>query len=589
MEMKPYLFTADQRHLFFTGKGGVGKTSIACASAIALADSGKRVLIVSTDPASNLDDVFEMKLTEDPQPIPGMDRLSAANLDPEEVAAAYKEKVLGPYKGLLPESAIASIEEQLSGACTVEIAAFDEFTKLLTDAEIASSFDHILFDTAPTGHTLRLLQLPMAWTNFLSGNTHGASCLGPLSGLGDKKETYEKAVRVLSDPNKTQLILVSRPDKGALQEAERASKELRELGISNQQLVINGVFERHSEDAFAKAYQSRQEKTLKEMPSGLQSVSTSQLPLVPYSLTGVKALRKLGRKEVNLENEKETVEFPHLESIQTVIERLSELKRGLILTMGKGGVGKTTIASLIAIGLAEKGHRVHLSTTDPAAHLSMTLGSENLPDQLQVDRIDPIKETELYREEVIRQVSPTLDEEGIKLLEEDLSSPCTEEIAVFRAFARITDEAEDRFVVLDTAPTGHTLLLLDAAQSYHKEVARTTGEVPESVRRLLPRLRNPEETKVFIVTLAEATPVLEASRLQQDLKRAGIQPAEWIFNQVWGATETKDPVLHAKAKSEAEWIYKVLKEYTENGALIPWQIQEPLGYERLRSLLKRYD
>ena len=574
------------RYLFFTGKGGVGKTSTACATAISLADSGKKVLIVSTDPASNLQDVFEMELCNQPNPIPEVLNLYAANLDPEQAAADYREKMVGPYRGKLPNSVIQTMEEQLSGACTVEIAAFDEFTNLLANPSIMQDFDHIIFDTAPTGHTLRLLQLPTAWAGFLDESTHGASCLGPLSGLSEKKEIYGKAVSSLSNPNETTLILVSRPDASSLQEAARAARELCEIGMTNQMLLLNGVMRQFiSEDEVSSAFFYRQQGALKALPDSLKNIVTYELPLVPFPLTGVQHLREFFQdheKAANFLEDRFELNVPGLKSL---VEDLAGKDHGVVFTMGKGGVGKTTIASAIAIGLVELGHQVHLTTTDPAEHLSFVFRDEKTNERLTISRIDPKAEVEAYRLEVLNQVASTLDEEGLAYLNEDLNSPCTEEIAVFRAFAKVMEKSENEFVVIDTAPTGHTLLLLDAAESYHKEITRSTGEVPESVKKLLPRLRDPEETTVVIVTLAEATPVFEANRLQEDLRRAGISPQWWVVNQSFASTRTKDPVLRGRAQAEHKWIQTVKEKLADQTVIVPWQMVEFVGYEKLKSLI----
>ncbi|AUD25849.1 MULTISPECIES: arsenical pump-driving ATPase [Bacillus] len=571
--------------LFFTGKGGVGKTSTACATAITLADMGKQVLLISTDPASNLQDVFEIELTNKPKEIPSVPNLQVANLDPETAAHEYKERVVGPYRGKLPDAVIATMEEQLSGACTVEMAAFDEFSTLLTNIELTSKFDHIIFDTAPTGHTLRLLQLPTAWSGFLEESTHGASCLGPLAGLGDKKELYSQTVEALSNPKQTSLLLVTRPDSSPLQEAERAAKELKEIGVSNQYLLINGVLTNYVQnDAVSKALFTRQVRALENMSEELKGLPAYELPLVPFNVTGIENMRKLVRPIESLSILDELQEEIVISPLQNLIADFSETGKRVILTMGKGGVGKTTVASAIAVGLAEKGHRVHLTTTDPAAHINYVMHGEQ--GNITISRIDPKLEVENYRKEVIEQAKDTVDEEGLAYLEEDLRSPCTEEIAVFRALADIVERANDEIVVIDTAPTGHTLLLLDAAQTYHKEIARSTGEVPQSVKNLLPRLRNPEETSVVIVTLAEATPVHEASRLQEDLKRADITPKWWVINQSFYATHTSDFVLRGRAQSEIQWIQEVQKESQNNCVIIPWQSEDIVGYEKLKELVK---
>ncbi|MCY8399114.1 arsenical pump-driving ATPase [Bacillus haynesii] len=575
--------------LFFTGKGGVGKTSTACATAVSLADEGKNVLIVSTDPASNLQDVFGMELTNKPQPIKGVKGLYACNLDPEEAAEAYREKMIGPYREKLPEVAVNQMEEQLSGACTVEIAAFDEFTSILSNEEFIQKFDHILFDTAPTGHTLRLLQLPTAWNGYLEESTHGVSCLGPLAGLNEKKDMYARTVDVLSNPDKTKLVLVSRPDTSSLKEAERASDELNDIGLQNQCLVINGVFQEKTEgDPISEAFYQRQQKAIAQIPSLLRDIEIYMLPYVPYSLTGVSNIRTLfADHQISTKDQQHELSLQQskLDNVQAVIDDFSASGARIILTMGKGGVGKTTAASILAVGLAEKGHQVHLTTTDPAAHLDYMFQKGKL-ERLTISRIDPKFEVEAYKRKMIAAAGPDLDDEALAYLEEDLNSPCTEEIAVFRAFAEVVDRSKNEIVIIDTAPTGHTLLLLDAAQSYHKELKRTTGEVPESVKELLPRLRNPRETSVAIVTLAEATPVFEAKRLQEDLKRAEIEPKWWIINQSLYATHTKDPILTSKAFSEKTWIDKVSEELASKTALIPWEPQEKFGYEQLKEYIK---
>ncbi|HWO75567.1 MAG TPA: arsenical pump-driving ATPase [Bacillus sp. (in: firmicutes)] len=583
----PY-HTIQTPFLFFTGKGGVGKTSTACATAVALADAGKKVLIVSTDPASNLQDVFEIELGTKPVSIPNVNNLFACNLDPEEAAKAYREKVVGPYRGKLPDSVVATMEEQLSGACTVEIAAFDEFTNLLANEDMVSEFDHIIFDTAPTGHTLRLLQLPTAWTGFLEESTHGASCLGPLSGLNEKKGLYAKTMDALANPEQTTLLLISRPDLSSLQEANRAAKELKAIGMQNQRLIINGLLQQHvEEDVVSTAFYQRQQKALTEMPKELKQMVIYSLPFVSYSLTGIDHLRHLFKTYTLPANENPEIDLSKadIHFFKEVIEDFSEKQPKVIFTMGKGGVGKTTVASAIAVGLVEKGHRVHLTTTDPAAHLDFVFQNHEAKELLTISKVDPKAEVEAYTQEVLAKAGEELDEDGLAYLEEDLKSPCTEEIAVFRAFADVVAKSDEEIVIIDTAPTGHTLLLLDAAQSYHKELARSTGEVPESVTKLLPRLRNPEETSVVIVTLAEATPVLEAGRLQEDLKRANIEPKWWVINQSLYATETTDPVLRGRANAEKAWILKVQQELASHCAIIPWQPEEKIGYDKVKEYI----
>ena len=574
--------------LFFTGKGGVGKTSTACATAVALVNQGKKVLLVSTDPASNLQDVFNVELSSEPVEIPSVKNLFASNIDPEEAARAYREKTISPYRDKLPDSVVSQMEEQLSGACTVEIAAFDEFSHLLADDNVLNQYDHVLFDTAPTGHTLRLLSLPTAWTGFLDEGPHGASCLGPLSGLGDKKDMYRKAVRSLSDGEKTTLMLIARPEESSLVEANRASWELRNIGVQNQMLIINGLLQSHmQDDKVSVAFYERQQYALNKMPEELKQLKTLSLPYVSYSLTGIDSLRKLvsnnpfGETE-EVSNNTEPIQFPKLNDL---VDDFTVRNTRVIFTMGKGGVGKTSIASAIAVGLTEKGKKVHLTTTDPAAHLDYIFKDNSKKENLTISSVDPEKEVEKYKQEVLEQAGKEQDEEGLAYLKEDLESPCTEEIAVFRAFADVVEKSENEIVVIDTAPTGHTLLLLDSTEAYHKEMSRSTGDIPESVKKLLPRLRNPEETDVVIVTLAEATPVIEATRLQEDLKRAQIDPKWWVINQSLYGTDTKDPVLKGRAVAEKQWIKKVKEELSDRCALIPWMKDEKIGYDNLKEMI----
>lgn len=568
------------KYIFFTGKGGVGKTSAACATAVALADQGKKVMLISTDPASNLQDVFNTELNNKGIAIREVPNLVVANFDPEQAAREYRESVISPYKGKLPDAVIKNMEEQLSGSCTVEIAAFNEFSNFITDEKVEKEFEHIIFDTAPTGHTLRMLQLPSAWSNFISENTHGASCLGQLAGLESKKEVYKKAVKTLSDGEKTTLILVSRPQRTPLKEAERASKELQDIGVNNQILLINGVLKIHDDRLSSSIYKNQQED-LKNVPKHLKKLKTYKIPLRPYNVTGLENVRAF-LKEDNIKYSDETLNNEKMLKLKTVIDDLYSTNKKVIFTMGKGGVGKTTIAAAIALGLAERDRKVHLTTTDPAAHLKFLLDDSY---GITLSHIDEKKELEKYKEEVLSKARETMGEEDLAYVEEDLRSPCTQEIAVFRAFAEIVERSENEIVVIDTAPTGHTLLLLDSTQSYNKEIERSQGDIPESVKNLLPKLRNADETEVIIVTLAEATPVYEAMRLEADLERAGINSKWWVINSSLFATDTTNAILRAKASNEIAWINKVSEISSGNFAVIEWKEKEVKG-DRLLDLIK---
>ena len=582
------------RFLFFTGKGGVGKTSLSCACALRLARAGRRVLLVSTDPASNLDEVLGTALSNRPTVVVGVLGLEALNINPVAAAEAYRERLIGPMRGLLPESALRSMQEQLSGSCTVEIAAFDEFASLIGDPTVSTGYDHIIFDTAPTGHTLRLMSLARAWDQFLDSNTSGTSCLGPLAGLEKQRGIYEATVRTLADAALTTLVLVSRPQVSALREAERTSAELRALGVGNQQLVVNGTFETLcQDDGVAQAMQKRGRDAMAAAASFMQSVPSFSVPLRAMNILGLAGLQALldetsvvrGEAPVRLDEAvaRGAWSAPTMECLEDVVDEIERQGHGVIMTMGKGGVGKTTVAAAIAVALARRGQAVHLSTTDPAAHVAQTLAGE--VEGLTLSRIDPAAETAAYQAEVMRAQGAAMDDAGRSLLEEDLRSPCTEEIAVFRAFAREVARGLERFVVLDTAPTGHTLLLLDASEAYHRELERQAGgSQAGDVVNLLGRLRDPAFTRVLIVTLPEATPVHEAAMLQADLRRAHIEPLAWVINQSLLNCGSCDPLLQRREASEHRYLVEVVERHAARTVWLPWQAIEPTGPAALARL-----
>ncbi|MDP2739527.1 MAG: arsenical pump-driving ATPase [Pseudorhodobacter sp.] len=576
------MFNDLPKFVFLTGKGGVGKTSLACATAVGLADAGKRVLLVSTDPASNVGQVFGTAIGNKVTPIATVPGLMALEIDPEAAAADYRERIVGPMRGVLPEKALKGIAEQLSGACTTEIAAFDEFTALLTDDAVTGAYDHIIFDTAPTGHTIRLLKLPGAWSGFLE--TGGdASCLGPLAGLEQSRARYAAAVDSLSDAARTRLILVARPRVSSLAEAARTSRELAAIGIRNQHLAINGLMpDQDLGDALATALIARDRDALNGMDEGLAALPQSRFALRPENLVGLDALRRMAAP-VGLAKAAPRKTDTDLPPLSALIDGIEAAGRGLVMTMGKGGVGKTTIAAAVAVELAARGHEVALTTTDPAAHLTETLAGD-VPN-LTVSRIDPEVETQIYRDHILATKGASLDAQGRAMLEEDLRSPCTEEIAVFQAFSKVIREAGRKFVVMDTAPTGHTLLLLDATGSYHRDVMRHAGDTASHMTTPMMRLQDPDKTKILIVTLPETTPVLEAARLQDDLRRAGITPWAWVVNASLAATGTAHPVLAARAATEAPEIAQVRDSLATRLAVVPMQADDPVGADRLRALV----
>jgi len=574
------------RFLFFTGKGGVGKTSIACATAIELAQSGQRVLLVSTDPASNVGQVFGITIGNHITPVTAVPGLDALEIDPQAAAQAYRDHIVGPVRGLLPDDVVRGIEEQLSGACTTEIAAFDEFTGLLTDTALTQAYAHIIFDTAPTGHTIRMLQLPGAWTGFLEEGKGDASCLGPLAGLEKQRAQYKAAVDALADPARTRLVLVARAQTSTLVEASRTHTELAAIGLSKQYLVINGVFPAAEAvaDPLAAAIVAREQAALAAMPVALTRLPTDRIALKAFNLVGLGALRHLLGDSAPIEDDARPPEAPLVApSLAALVDDIAADGHGLVMLMGKGGVGKTTLAAAVAVELARRGLPVHLSTSDPAAHLAETL--HGTLEHLTVSRIDPQEVTAAYRAHVLATKGAQLDAAGRAVLEEDLRSPCTEEIAVFQAFSRIIREAGRKFVVMDTAPTGHTLLLLDATGAYHRDIVRQMGSTGVHFTTPMMQLQDPKQTKVLLVTLAETTPVLEAANLQADLRRAGIEPWAWIINNSVAAACVTSPLLRQRARNERSEIEAVATRHARRYAVVPLLEEEPVGVDRLEQLV----
>jgi len=581
------LLSHPTRYVFFTGKGGVGKTSLSTATAIQLADAGLRVLLVSTDAASNLDDMLGVPLRNSPTPVPGVPGLSVLNIDPDVAAENYRQRVLSQMAGSSTAQERETVREQLSGACTTEIASFDEFSSLLSDG--AASYDHVVFDTAPTGHTLRLLSLPKAWSGFLKDNDRGASCLGPHSGLKMQEARFNAALTALSDATQTTVVLVARADKAALNEAARTSGELRELGLRQQHLVVNGVFRATARgDALAEALEALNLDALENMPAALKALPYIAVPLRAFDTVGLSALRALLDDEAaqawRPAADADQVEWA-ADGVQKLVDELARPGKGLIMVMGKGGVGKTTIAAALAVGLVRRGHAVHLSTTDPAAHLASTLEGQ-LPG-LDVSRIDPKAETQRYIDKIMASRGAGLDEQERALLLEDLQSPCTEEVAVFHAFSRTVSAARSAFVVLDTAPTGHSLLLMDATGAYHRQMTREfEGKSTAHVVTPLMRLQDPDYTRIILVTLPETTPVSQAAALQDDLRRARIEPYAWVVNKSIAATHTQDPVLRARLQGERRQLARIADGLATRTFAIPWAARPPVGVAGLEQLLE---
>ena len=566
------------KYLFFTGKGGVGKTSLACATAVEMADSGKVVLLVSTDPASNLKDVLESPVYEKINPINGIDNLYAINIDPENSAEQYRNRVTKPLEGVVSKEQIIKIREDLSGACTTEIASFDEFSRFVSGEFEGITFDVIIFDTAPTGHTIRLLELPAAWSSFTDENPNGASCLGPTSALKSGKQRYHTVVNRLRDKTLTSFYIVARADKASLKEASRMSNELNELGMCNQKLYINGVFRAiDKSDLLAQKIEVMGNEQLNSIPENLKTLAFNIFPLLPYNVLGIEKLRSLFnsnlQKTISEQNSLESEPpLQLLKGIDLLVDELcANQQNGLIMTMGKGGVGKTIAATTIAVLLAKKGYEVLLTTTDPAAHIQDFIEQlGELPKTLTVERIDPKVETQRYIDKILEQKGQGQSEEAKKLILEDLKSPCTEEIAVFHAFSKAISMGKRKFVVMDTAPTGHTLLLLDTAGSYHRDIMRNNTNLGR-IRTPYMALQDEKLSKIILVSLPETTPMREAGDLQNDLKKAGIKPYAWLINQSLSMISgISDPILKKRANAEIHVIETIKSTYSERTFGIPF-------------------
>ena len=582
----PEFLTTAPRHLFFTGKGGVGKTSLACASAVLLADKGRRVLLVSTDPASNLDAVLGTRLANSPTPVAGVPNLQAMNIDSEQATREYRERTVGPYRGILPPQEITLLEERLSGACTVEVAAFDEFALLLSDPDRTQEFDHVIFDTAPTGHTLRLLELPAAWTGFLESAPGDVSCLGPLSGLKTQRDRYARTVGALADPKLTAIMLVARPERVALIEAARTSAELRGQAMSNQLLIINGVFHATDRnDPLAAAFERRGVEALSHSPEELASLPRAEIPLIESQHRRIRRIEVIVHSVATSGCQRLPSRWlchKTFHSLLILLMNLADPSMGSSWSWAREASERRPSLRLWPC----RSQSVGCPCISQQQTRRSTSGRRSSPKWLGCasSYIDPKQEVRQYRERMLESARASLSAEKLALFEEELKSPCYEEVAVFQAFSRVVMGARKELVVIDTAPTGHTLLLLDTAGAYHRQLTQKTTVGPGRIRTPLMMLQDPEYTKILIVALPETTPVLEASSLQDDLRRAQIEPFAWVINGSLAAAQPRDPILRARAAAEISQIRKVKEQLAKRVVLIPFQAEEPVGVERLNSL-----
>lgn len=542
------------KYIFFSGKGGVGKTTMASATAIHHASQGKKTLIVTTDPASNLADVFEQEIGHKITPINGVQNLWAMEIDPDVATKEYKERIIGPFREVMPEDVIASLEENLSGPCTTEMASFDRFIDFMEDNE----YDVIVFDTAPTGHTIRLLELPVDWSKHIeqSAKGSGQTCLGPVQTIQDSKDKYDRATALLKDPARTTFIFVMRPESLSLYETLRASKELEVIGIKSGQVIINGILpEVVCELEFFKKKYEAQTQIIKETEAAIQRPKRYML-LRDNEVKGLAGLRSVadelynGKRPVLIQEAGSdcgsdlVVERPDLDGL--FLPAAGKGTKAIFFT-GKGGVGKTTISCVVAVHIAQKGFKTLIVTTDPAAHLGEVFGVKvggspvRIAENLSAVMIDQEQAFKEYKDRTLSEARGKYSEDMVAAMEEELNSPCTEEMAAFDKFIRFIEGREYDVVVFDTAPTGHTLRLLDLPFDYAKQVemmvateesAGVKQETQNRFREIISLLRDKDRAVFSFVLYPESTPIMESYRAMLDLKHAGIETRLVVANLI---------------------------------------------------------
>lgn len=541
------------RYIFFSGKGGVGKTTMAVATAVYHAMKGEKILIISTDPASNLGDIFEKRIGHAITPI--MPNLSAMDIDPDAATEEYREKVIGPMRGIMPDDIMKVLEEQFRSACTVEIAAFDRFTDFLVNDE----FDLIVFDTAPTGHTIRLLELPVDWSKHIeeSAKGSGQTCIGPVSSIQGAKEKYDRAIAAMRDASRTEFKLVLKPEKTSLAETLRAHDELSTLGIRNFSIIVNGIY---PNDEIARSryanLSTMQVRYLGAIEKALPYPTINVL-LQSGEIKGPQAIKDFagivfdGKNGVVGSRIKESMRYDNFAdgtALADILQKKYNLK--MVIITGKGGVGKTITACAVAAYLAGDWHETLLVTTDPAAHIGYVLDepvgatiarTKALP-HLSAVRIDQKTAVGTYKEKIIADaVRSGYSDDMLIVLKEELESPCTEEMAVFEEFSHLTENSDFDYIVFDTAPTGHTLRLLELPYDYARQVEMMVNikkdndfasDAKKKLETLVKKLKGSDHCTFLLVIYPEYTPIQEAKRTMDDLALAGIHVQGIIANNV---------------------------------------------------------
>ena len=594
------------QYIFFSGKGGVGKTTMAATTAVYQSGKGKHTLLVSTDPAGNLGDIFEHKVGIDPVLV--APNLSVVQMDSDAITNAYKDRILEPLAAILDGVALEQVKEEFNGGCTVEIATFDKFTDFLGD----ETYDLIVFDTAPTGHTLRLMTLPNEWDKFIKKSSEGSgqTCIGPVSQIEGARKKYAHAVKTMQDPDRTIVYLVSRPEKTSVYETLRAQTELEKTGIHNFHLIINGVYPNNSSigSIFGEIAEG-QKAYIKELRQHFPT-DTSEVPMQQSEIKGFENIALLG--EIAFEQKNTSIQsnftkskpFNAFASADVLTNLLKKKhKSRVVIVTGKGGVGKTVTACAVAMKLSEKGKTL-LFTTDPAAHIGQVLETNvtyipvNVTGDLWAVNIDQKEAVEEYRRKILDDARTNgYSEELITALEEELQSPCTEEIAIFEQFENLLNETEWDYFVLDTAPTGHTLRLLELPFEYKKqldmkikgttvtETANSTGSDNTKIGNLITRLKDPDEATFLLVAYPEFTPLHESFRAMKDLERVGIQSQGIFLNNILKEEDCPDSFSKERWKLQQFYLHKASEMFQPKPLFaIPLQSAEIIGIEKVKAL-----
>lgn len=601
-------------YIFFSGKGGVGKTSMACTHAVRYADDGKRTLIVTTDPASNLADVFEQPIGHHVTPIAGVPNLFAMEIDPDQATKEYIDRAMSPIRANFPPQMVQVMEEQMNGPCTAEVAAFDRFTDFLdVPTENGVSFDVVIFDTAPTGHTIRLLELPAEWSQSIDAASAGSgqTCLGPAAAIQDAKLKYERALAAMRQSSQTRFVFVLHPEVISIKESRRAIDELRKLEIANFSLIINGIIPTEgAQNPLFAARTEMQKRHLAEIEAKLP-YPKQRMELLPGEIKGVERLRQVGRVFFD----SDSVEFSPLvvaeKSIMKTISSFDHVRaliqpnghRRTLFFAGKGGVGKTVASCLTAVWLARQGYRTLLLTTDPAAHLGDVLGvtvnavPAKVPglENLWAVNIDPKAAAEGYKSRILDDARQRgRPESAIQRMAEELDSPCTEEMAAFDKFIEYASQDRWQAVVFDTAPTGHTLRLLELPMDWTKQIdvkvfASVDTNAADDVAKqrfgkVIDMMRDPGQSTFAFVMYPESTPILEAWRAAQDLDTIGIQPGLVVANQVIPADQATTPFVQARREMQEKYLGEIYERFETPVLQIPLLPMEINGLDMLIEL-----